>query len=451
MRDLLITLIIFGSIPFIFQRPYVGIVMWTWISLASPHRLGWGMSNSLPVALVIGAVTAAAWLMSREEKKVPWDPIVVLMVVYLGWTALTTLLALVPEAGMVQFKGFAKSIVMIILTLILMRTEKRFLALIWIIVLSIGFYSTKGGIFTLMTGGQFRVWGPPGSLITGNNELAIATLMILPLMRYLALTTENLWIRWGLSAAAVLSLASVVGSYSRGAFLALAVLGIAWWWKSRRRITFGVIAIVAAVAVMPLIPAKWYDRMQSIENYEQDGSAKGRLQMWTFAVNVAKDRPITGGGFGIFRGHEKIYNKYYPEATRRRNVHSVYFEVLGTQGFVGMIIFLALGIATLRTCTWIQKQTRDRPELSKEHLFGVMLKLSLVAYAVGGAFLNLSTYDLFFLLLATATLCKGIVMQKLREGNLENAAMNVPSFRRPPTLGYGPEPAPAQPGFHRTS
>ena len=116
-----------------------------------------------------------------------------------------------------------------------------------------------------------------------------------------------------------------------------------------------------------------------------------------------------------------------------------------------MIIFLALGIATLRTCTWIQKQTRDRPELSKEHLFGVMLKLSLVAYAVGGAFLNLSTYDLFFLLLATATLCKGIVMQKLREGNLENAAMNVPSFRRPPTLGYGPEPAPAQPGFHRTS
>ena len=162
---------------------------------------------------------------------------------------------------MVQFKGFAKSIVMIILTLILMRTEKRFLALIWIIVLSIGFYSTKGGIFTLMTGGQFRVWGPPGSLITGNNELAIATLMILPLMRYLALTTENLWIRWGLSAAAVLSLASVVGSYSRGAFLALAVLGIAWWWKSRRRITFGVIAIVAAVAVMPLIPAKWYDRM----------------------------------------------------------------------------------------------------------------------------------------------------------------------------------------------
>ena len=59
--------------------------------------------------------------------------------------------------------------------------------------------------------------------------------------------------------------------------------------------------------------------MNTIENYEQDGSAQGRLQMWTFAINVAKDRPINGGGFGVFRGREDIYEKYNP-GTRRRNV-----------------------------------------------------------------------------------------------------------------------------------
>ena len=169
MRDLLITIIIFGSIPFILQRPHIGILMWTWISLMNPHRLGWGMANSLPVAMVIGAVTAAAWLMSKEEKKVQWDPIVVLMAVYLAWTVLTTALALVPDAAIGDLRKFGKSIVMIFLTLILMRSEKRFTALIWIIVLSIGYYSTTGGIFTVMTGGQFRVWGPPGSVVAGNN------------------------------------------------------------------------------------------------------------------------------------------------------------------------------------------------------------------------------------------------------------------------------------------
>jgi probable O-glycosylation ligase (exosortase A-associated) len=449
MRDLLITIIIFGSIPFILQRPHVGILMWFWISLMNPHRLGWGMANSLPVAMVIGAVTAAAWLMSKEEKKIQWDPIITLMAVYLAWTGMTTLLAIVPNAATGYFEKFAKSMVMIFLALILMRSEKRFHALIWIVVLSIGFYSTKGGIFTLMTGGQYRVWGPPGSVINGNNELAIATLMILPLMRYLAMSTEIWWVRWGLNGAALLSLASVIGSYSRGAFLAMAVLSIAWWWKSRHRLTFGIIAVVAAMAIMPMIPSKWYDRMQTIENYEQDGSARGRLQMWTFAINVAKDRPITGGGFGVFKGGDRIYEKYYPEATKRRNVHSVYFEVLGTQGFVGMMIFIALGIATLRTISWIQKRTRHIPELIKEYRYAIALKLSLIAFAVGGAFLNLSIFDLFYLLLGSASLCKGIVLKKLEEGEFANSTMNIPSFRRAPELDYG-NAAPAQPGFRRT-
>ena len=170
MRDLLITIIIFGSIPFILQRPHIGIVMWTWISLMNPHRLGWGMVNSMPVAITIGAVTVAAWLMSREDKKVPWDPIVGLMVVYLAWTTFTLTLALVPDAGWQLYQKFAKSLAMIILTLILMRSEKRFVALIWIIVLSIGFYTVKGGVFTLMTGGQFTVWGPPGSVIRSSRS-----------------------------------------------------------------------------------------------------------------------------------------------------------------------------------------------------------------------------------------------------------------------------------------
>ena len=423
--------------------------MWTWISLMNPHRLGRGMVNSMPVAITIGAVTIAAWLMSREEKKITWDPIVVLMAVYLGWTTFTTLVALVPDAAWHHYEKFAKSLVMIFLTLILMRSEKRFLALIWVIVVSIGFYTVKGGVFTLMTGGQDMVWGPPGSMIHGNNELAVAALMVIPLMRYLALATNNKWIRLALNASIVLSFASVVGSYSRGAFVTMVVLGIVWWWKSKRRATVGVIAVVAAIAVMPLIPSKWYDRMNTIENYEQDGSAQGRLQMWTFAINVAKDRPITGGGFGVFQGRDKIYDEYNP-GSRRRNVHSVYFEVLGSHGFVGMIIFLALGLTTMRACTWIQKNTKDRPELINQHRFASMLKLSLVSFGVGGLFLNLSTFDLMYLLLATVALCRGIVTEKLREAGVEPGAVPIPSFRRVATPGIEPELATAQIGFRRS-
>ena len=446
MREFVITIIIFGSVPFILMRPHIGILMWTWISMMNPHKLVWGFLTDFPVAALIGGVTIVAWLMSRESKKVPWDPIVVLMVMYLAWTGLTTLTALVPNGAIEPFQKFGKGMVMLMLTLILMRSEKRLVALIWIIVLSIGYYSTKGGIFTLITGGQYRVFGPPGSTIAGNNELAVATLMIMPLMRYLALTTEIRWIRWGLNAAILLSLVSVIGSYSRGAFLAMAALCIVWWWKSKKRMTFGVVAVVVAILVAPLIPSKWYDRMNTIENYEQDGSAQGRLQMWAFAMKVAKDRPILGGGFGVFKDR-KVMEKYSPD-TKRRNFHSVYFAVLGTQGFVGMIIFLALGIATLRTCTLIQKRSKEPPELKNEYLFGGMLKLSLVAYAVGGAFFNMSTFDLFFLLMGTATLCKGIVIHKLEQAGIGTTASS-PSFRRIPAMTMAPDLAPGHSGFRR--
>ena len=49
----------------------------------------------------------------------------------------------------------------------------------WVMALSIGFFGVKGGIFTVVGGGENMVWGPPGSFIEGNNELALALIMVL--------------------------------------------------------------------------------------------------------------------------------------------------------------------------------------------------------------------------------------------------------------------------------
>ena len=60
------------------------------------------------------------------------------------------------------------------------------IALAAVLVCSIGFYGLKGGIFTLMHGGNLRVWGPGGSFIEGNNELALAIIVCIPLMRLMS-------------------------------------------------------------------------------------------------------------------------------------------------------------------------------------------------------------------------------------------------------------------------
>ena len=420
MRDLLVTLAIFGSIPFILVRPHIGIVMWAWVSYMNPHRMSWGFAYDMPVAMIIGLVTMAAWAISKEPKKLPWTSISVLIGLLWLWTCFTTATALVPAEAFVKWKEFSKIILMTFMTMMLMGSEKRLQALVWITTLSIGFFSIKGGLFTIATGGNYTVWGPPNSQITDNNSLALATLMILPLMRYLAVETSNKWISRGCNAGILLSLASVVGSQSRGALVGLVAMGAVWWWKSKRRLLYGVLGVAGLVVVAPLIPQTWYDRMETIESYEEDASAMGRIEMWLFSINLANDRPIRGGGFGVYTDG-RLYDKYNPGVTVR-NVHSIYFEMLGTQGYVGFILFMMLGIAGLTTGGWIKRRTRNVPELQREYRLANALQIGLIGYASAGAFLNLSTLDLYYNMLTMMLLCRVIVWERLKERDAERTA-----------------------------
>lgn len=457
MRDFLLFTVVFGSIPFILIRPHVGILMWSWISYMNPHRMTWGFMYDFPLALVIGATTIVAFLCSKEERKIPWDGISVLLLVYLLWTGVSTAFALVPDQAFFHWQQFFKIVVMTFLTMALMQSEKRLDALVWVTALSIGFFAIKGGQFVLATAGHHRVWGPAGTFIHDNNALALATLMILPLMRYLVTISPNKWVRWAMIAGITLSLASVVGSYSRGALVAMVAVGLFWWWRSRHRLVVGVLAAAVLMATVPLIPQKWFERMDTIQNYQEDGSAQGRIEMWVFATNLALDRPLTGGGFGVFEDRS-LYDRYNPGITVR-NVHSIYFEALGTQGFVGLAVFLMLAIAGFRTGSWILRQTKDRPELAKERHLATMLQVAIVAYLVAGAFQNLSKFDLYYNLLAMMLLCKGLVQRKLAElaGAGMAAATRSISFRRtepprsplPALLPGAAQPAGAGVGFRR--
>jgi len=49
MRDLFVTAVIFGLLPFIFKRPWVGILVWAWLSYMNPHRLAWGFALISPL------------------------------------------------------------------------------------------------------------------------------------------------------------------------------------------------------------------------------------------------------------------------------------------------------------------------------------------------------------------------------------------------------------------
>lgn len=404
MRDILVTLIVFGSIPFIFRRPYIGVLMWAWLGYMNPHRLTWGFAYHMPFSQVIAGVLLLATVFnSQARQRIPMDKLMLVWIIFLVWMGITTALAIYPDYAQSYFIRVVKIQLLTFLTLMLITDLDKLKKLVWVITLSIGFYSIKGGIFTILSGGAFRVWGPPGSFIEDNNGLALSTLMILPLMYYLYSQQQQRLIRYGLLAAMLLSLASAIGSQSRGALLACgAVMGF-FWLKSKHKLLTGTLLLLLALIGWNFMPQTWHDRMATLQTYDEDASAMGRINAWIYSINLANDRFI-GGGFNSWS--DATYQKYSPDADYVVVAHSIYFNVLADHGWLGLILFLTIFFFTWRYLSQVISLTRARTELKDQNTLARMLQVSFVAYFTGGAFLSLSYFDLPWHLVAIAFLLK---------------------------------------------
>ena len=432
MRDIVLTAVIFGTLPFILWRPHIGILVWTWIGFMNPHRLTWGFAYDMPFAMIVALVTLVSLLSSREPKKIPWTRETILLLIFLAWMLLTTINAMYPALAWPHLNQIWKILLMVYVTLILMQNKERIDQLVWVIALSIGFYGVKGGIFTIVHGGVYHVRGPEGSFIGGDNEMGLALIMTIPLLRYLQLATRNIWLRGALSAAMILCAIATVGSQSRGALLGLVAMGAFLWLKSRNKIFTALLGGIAIVMVLLVMPQQWYDRMNTIQNYEADDSAMGRINAWKMAFNMAKDRPL-GGGLDAFQDYS--FALYAPNPDDVHDSHSIYFEVLGDHGFVGLGIFLMLGLITWRTASWvISRAHRDREKRWAADL-AAMIEVSLVGYATAGAFLGLAYFDYYYTLIALVVLCKRVLISNATGRVAEPAATlaELPLVTRPAT------------------
>jgi len=436
MRDIAVTLIIFATLPFILWRPYIGVLVWSWVGFMNPHRLCWGFAYDMPFAMIVAVVTLIGLLMSHEPKKIPWTRESILLLMFLTWTVATTTQALFPPLAWAYLNQFWKILLMVYVTMILMQSRERIDQLVWVITLSIGFYGVKGGIFTITHGGVFHVRGPEGSFIGGDNEIGLALIMTIPLLRYLQLVTRSVAVRVGLIVAMLLCAVAVVGSQSRGALLGLVAMGTFLWLKSRNKFFTALLAAVAIAIIAAVMPQQWYDRMNTIRNYESDASAMGRINAWHMAFNMAKDRPL-GGGFDSFQ--EYSFELYAPVPSDAHSSHSIYFEVLGEHGFVGFAIFLALGLSTWFSASWvIRRARRDRDKRWAADL-AAMIQVSLVGYASAGAFLGLAYFDYYYVLIALVVLLKTVLVSTGESRAMKAAPSTAgPAFTTRPasSLGY---------------
>lgn len=411
MRDVVIFGIIFGLVPMMLKRPAIGALVFMWISLMNPHRLAYGPAHDFPFAMMTAVITIVAILFSREPRSFPAKPVTMLLILFMVWVTITTLVAISPPVIVnYEWSRVIKTLLMVAVTILVVQNEADLKKMIWVLVLSLGLFGFKGGLFTLMTGGTSRVLGPDGSYIGENNALALALVMAVPIIWYVRLQAQKRWMRYGLTALAVLSIVAAAGSYSRGALLAGAAMMGFLWLKSRNKVGTGVVLLMMIPLVWLAMPEQWHARMSTIDEYQTDGSALGRINAWYFAMEVAKAH-LLGGGFMVF--NPAMFRIYAPNPTDFHAAHSIYFQVLGEHGYIGLVLFVSIIGTAWLTANKIIKSVRNHPDLKWASDFAAMAQVSLIGYMVGGAFLSLAYYDYFWYVVAALVITQRIVIRKL--------------------------------------
>ncbi|SFU51504.1 probable O-glycosylation ligase, exosortase A-associated [Nitrosomonas eutropha] len=369
----------------------------------NPHRFAWGFLASAPVA-AFSAGVALLGLAFTKERRSPFIGLpVTILALFVVWMTISWLMSRDISEEYWTWNRSAKIYLMIFVTLAVLQTKEHIMAFAWVLIGSLAVLGAKGGFFTLITLGNYRVWGPPDTFIAGNNEFALALIMIIPLVYFLQLqVTRKMWCHT-LSVVILLCAVAALGSYSRGALVAIVAMGCVFWWRSPKKGEVAVFIFLIAIVMIPMLPEQWWGRMDTISEYQTDASAMGRINAWGVAWGVAKHHFFGAGMSYQYPDYFLLYGKY--EAIVRA-AHSIYFEILGNHGFIGLLLFLLLWITTYREAGWLMRNARGDSHTLWAAQLGAMAQVSLVGYAVGGAFLSLGYFDLPYNIMVLVVMAK---------------------------------------------
>lgn len=408
MVTVLFTAALAICLPLAVIRPFAGFLLWVVLAYMRPQFYAADAIASQPISLAVGLLTILSWVISKEAKRVPDpSPILISMVALFGWVTLTSIFAeyrsdaIAEWVDVVQTAFFA-----LIITGSLVNGRRRLDTLIWVICLSLGVHAISGTIVTISSGASIVLEGPRNSQMTDSNKFALALLLVVPLAHYLWQTATERMLRAVALLLFVACCLAIVGTQSRGGLIGL--VGVLTLIFSKGRISRAIVPAVLigtlGVLAVTLLSPEWTARMASIMEYQTDRSLLDRVRTWQFAIGVAADRPFFGGGFGIF-----FENRIRGTEDGRLSAHSIYFQVLGQHGYIGLLLYGAMLVTALLAC----RSAYTRLVAADDELVELprALGYSVIGFAVSGALLSAAFMPLFMHIVALIVLIQGYAVR----------------------------------------
>lgn len=411
MRDLMFALMMLVAVPLAIARPFNAYLLWAWTAVVVPTSYFYGFMADARLNFLFALLTLLLIFLGR----VPWklyqaNRVTWLYLLFLTHATLVFFVAYPSNPhNELYYEFLLKGLVFCLLMPLFIRERLHMHAFIIVIVLGFGLHGVLNGLKTLASAGSHNVVGPNGTMIADRNHLSTALALALPLIYYLFQQSRHRLMRWGFLGGFVLVALAIAGSGSRGGFIALAVV-LGWLvMTSRKRWSALVLVSILALLFVNLAPDQWFNRISTIEDAGEDASFMGRVIAWKVSSAMALSNPIFGGGFHAVQvqdiwdqfkaapGLLGFLNLPTPEFSAKA-AHSIYFEVMGDMGFVGLFIFMAILLYGVRARFMIKRQLRY---MGAQWLWARdmadMLMLGIIAYMAGGAAVSLAYFEVIYM------------------------------------------------------
>lgn len=408
MRSLFLLIVFLSFVSMGIFAPFIAALGYVWVDIVSPQRLAYSLIRGVSLSQYMAIATLVLYLFVDRKMPPRITKLFVLLCVWAIWITLTTTWARVPEDAWLKWDWAFKGIAFSAFLPFLFRTRVQIEAFVLVIIFAATCHFLPAATKTALGSGGYRSL----ALLSDNNRglaesstLALFSVMLIPLMNYARIHSQifsdprirNI-LFFGLTATVLIA---VVGTFSRTGLLALMVYGgLIILMRDHKIRNISAILVVAAVALF-VSSADWKNRMGTIANYQTDSSATGRIAVWLWTIDFALENPL-GGGFEVHAINEvevvtstgPVRNLFDPNERivqkKGKAFHSIYFEVLGEHGFVGLGLYLTLFATTMLALWRMSREKVKDPSTQWVPELATALMLSMAIYLAGGAFIGIA-------------------------------------------------------------
>ena len=421
MRDLVFIGFLAALMLLAVRRPFLFTLAYIYVDTVSPQRLSYHLLNSIPLSMIVAVLAVVGWLIADPKERMNFTARQGLIILLLAYSGATTLNADFPVDAKEKWDWAWKALAFAAFLPLTIRSKLRIEAVALFLLLSAATIVIVGGIKTVLSGGGYGVL----NLMIDNNSglyesstISTIAIALIPLILWFAKFGTIFPPDWRVKCfAAALILACLlmpIGTEARTGLVCIGVLGLLMLRDAKRRFLYIGAACALGAASIPFLPASFTNRMETIQGYAGDQSANTRLAVWGWTWDYAQSHPF-GGGFGAYRGNRILIQTVSAEtsgtvstvtavveADEGRAYHSAYFEMLGEQGFPGLLLWLLIqGTALVRMEIVRRRYRRETGDWAWVSPLATALQHFQIIYLVGALFVGIAYQPFAFLVLGT--------------------------------------------------